>query len=163
MTGITSKSLKELNRKLKNISKQFITRSAHKRQEIYNALFEDGNNMRNYIITSMRNTTRAPWSYRKTKDGKRHHPSMPGSFPAVDTGEGIRSIAADVSMKEGVRLEIGVNTGAPYLKFLEEGTKRTDARPWLEPTVQEFKPGIINKLEKIVPTNVVDFFVQGMK
>lgn len=163
MIGINSESLKELNRKIKGIAKQFITRSVHKRQEFYNALFEEGNNMRNYIITNMRNTVRAPWSYKKTKDGKRHHPSMPGNFPAIDTGEGVRSIAANVSMREGVRLEVGVNTGAPYLKFLEGGTEKTDMRPWLEPTVREFKPGIINKLGNIVPENVVDFFVKGMQ
>ncbi len=163
MIPVNSKSLDKLNRKLKAIFEQY-KKSTRKPKEIQDVLFRKGNEMRNYIITEMRNTERAPWSYRKTKDGKRHHPSMPGNFPAVDTGEGIRSVAFDVSRKGfSTRLEIGNNAGAPYLKYLEEGTDRMDVRPWLEPTVKKHEEGILEELERIVPDNVIGFMVEGTK
>lgn len=164
MIVIRTRNLDELNRKLRNISNQFKKGSLKKTKEIQQLLFSYGNDMRNHIITAMRNTTRAPWSYKRTKSGKRHHPSMPGGFPAVDSGEAIRAIAFDVSTNfKGVKLEFGANSGAPYLKFLEEGTDKMDARPWMEPTVDEFGDKIAGDLEKLVPDNVIGFMVQGTK
>lgn len=169
MIAIQTDSLKELNRKIKNIGHQIIIKSDKPVKEIYNILFESGNNMINYIKTEMRNSAKAPWSYKKTKDGKRHHPSMPGNFPRVDTGEGWRSVAANVKSKwGGLSLEFGVNTGAPYLKFLEGGKEKypdmhAEARPWLEPTVNKFEKDIIKNLGDIFPENITRSFEDGMK
>jgi hypothetical protein len=162
-TSIDSRGLKELSRKAGNIAKQFAN-AVKKPGEINKVLFEGGNKMRNFIITEMRNTKRAPWSYKATKSGKRHYPSLPGHFPAIDTGEGVRSIAFDTNVKpQSVFLQIGVTGGAPYLKKLEEALSERRKRPWLNPTVEKFKPQIMDDLGKIIPDNVNAWMITGTK
>ena len=114
MIPIDTKPIRELNKKIKKIANNF-AKAYKKPKEIDDVLFRNGNEMRNYILLSMRNTQRAPWSYKR--GNKRHHPSLPGQFPAIDRGEGVRSIAFNTSVTgSGNALEIGVNGGAPYLK-----------------------------------------------
>lgn len=161
MIVIQTKNVKELARKMTNMAKEFAL-AVNKPKEINDVLYRAGNNMRNYIITEMRNTERAPWSYRKTKSGKRHHPSMPGHYPAIDTGEGVRSVAFDTSVNaKGVALEIGSNAGAPYLEHLETRKDRSKRRPWLDPTVKHFEKDILNDLEAIVPGNVGEYIIKA--
>lgn len=94
-----------------------------------------GNEMRNYIIRGMRDTPKAPWRYKRGK--KWHYPSLPGNFPAIDSG---RLISQIKYFNNKDSLEVGVMDDVPYGKYLEHGTKRMKARPFLIPTLKEFRP-----------------------
>lgn len=76
------------------------------------------------------------------RGGKIHVSSAPGEPPATDTGQLLAHVRSSVSFDEA---EVGVTLGAPYAKFLEEGTHGTTRstrggwrmapRPFLQPAV----------------------------
>jgi HK97 gp10 family phage protein len=66
------------------------------------------------------------------RGGRTHTASAPGEAPAVDTGFLINSIQSRIiSDTEG---EIAINT--EYGEFLEFGTSRMAARPFVEPAIE---------------------------
>lgn len=99
-------------------------------------MVEGANEIRNDIILGMRNTPKTGKIYGKgykNPKGKpvMHRASSPGWPPAVDTGDLLRSIIVDARWAE---VEVGsIITNPAYPKFLEEGTRNMDARPWLWP------------------------------
>lgn len=106
------------------------------------------NDIRNEIVTKMENTPKAPWSYRRTKSGKRHHPSLPGYPPAKDSGNLVASIVPDDRWPE---VEVGsILTDPPYPEYLEKGTSRMAARPVWEPTLDEMHDRIENDLMEAI-------------
>ena len=95
------------------------------------------------IKRSMQNTGKAHWFYRKP-NGAIHWPSAPGYAPAVDEGRLLNSIVLDV--RKGV-IEIGSQKKgviANYAVFLEEGTDKMLARPFLNP-VKEWMESVIEE------------------
>lgn len=96
--------------------------------------------IRNRIIKSMRRTPKTGRRYRKTKNKNVFHiASSPGYAPAVDTGDLLKSIKMDVRLSE---VEVGSNLSGKngkYPAFLEFGTRKMDARPWLKPAVDDGK------------------------
>jgi HK97 gp10 family phage protein len=105
----------------------------------------------------MQQTQTAPWFYwRGKKPGrKKHYPSAPGEMPAIDSGELISRIVADQRPNE---IEVGVEAGAPYAIFLEEGTPKMKARPFLQPTVDEEWPKIEDNIMKAIEKAAGDAF-----
>lgn len=144
---IDSRELAKLNKKLHKIGKELQKAAADIPDVITQELVIGANLIRNTIIQSMRSTKRAPWTTGKAG----HHPSMPGHPPAVDTGELLRSIMFDARPME---VEIGTFGGAPYGKWLETGTSKMEARPWLEPAVEEHADDIVKRIG-IVGFNLV--------
>lgn len=63
--------------------------------------------------------------------GMGESPSAPGDFPGVDTGALRASIHADKTGENQYTVSDGVEYGA----YLEYGTPRMAARPWLGPSV----------------------------
>jgi hypothetical protein len=62
-------------------------------------------------------------------DRPRHQASAPGEFPATDTGTLVGSI--DFRLKRGRTLMAEVGTDLDYGIWLEFGTQKMEARPWL--------------------------------
>lgn len=111
-------------------------------EALMDELYIGVNEIRNYIIRSMEDTPRDPSkTYWRGKGAGRkdYHPSMPFHPPAVDIGELISRIIADVREDEA---EVGVEAGAPYSVYLEEGTEKMKKRPFLQPAVDEKLPGM---------------------
>jgi HK97 gp10 family phage protein len=116
-------------------------------------LHRDVINMRNHIILSMKRTKRASWFYSRQKGKKKHFPSLPYEYPAVDRGELWKHILINVSKN---KVEVGPGEAyAPYAKFLEGWPQRTrhmEPRPFLRPTWKKFEPtikeNIINTIAK---------------
>lgn len=99
--------------------------------------------IRNDIVRGMRNspaTGKLYFRYYKFKRSKKgeskktavfHRASQAGFPPRPDTGDLIRSIIMDARIAE---VEVGsIITNPAYPKWLEEGTKNMEARPWLFP------------------------------
>jgi hypothetical protein len=84
-----------------------------------------------------RGTPRTGRVYRKAS-GRLHRASAPGEYPASDTGQLVNSIhAVKVS-----GLAVRVGSVANHGKFLELGTSRMAARPWLSREVHKELPNL---------------------
>lgn len=79
--------------------------------------------------------------------------SVPGSAPAPDTGTLMRSITHDVKVFSTFKTVIGrvgsVITNPPYPAYLENGTSRMAARPWLRPSLDQNAVKIGSQFRKV--------------
>ena len=73
-----------------------------------------------------------------------HTSSAPGQSPANWTGELVNSISA---INEGKNSKVIVN--ANYAEFLELGTSKMRARPFILPSIQKVKKDLAQKLKGI--------------
>ncbi len=64
----------------------------------------------------------------------RYPPSLPGDPPTVQTGTLRRSVQVDRSEIEARNPKAAMGTGRRYGFYLEFGTRRVEARPWMRPT-----------------------------
>lgn len=70
-----------------------------------------------------------------TRHGISHQASAPGEPPATDTGVLVNSISGDAELRGGVVLG-AIRATAQYAAWLELGTRRMAARPFLVPAVE---------------------------
>lgn len=90
----------------------------------------------NYIKHSMQlPKTGLPYS---RPGGTVHIASAPGEAPAVDTGTLINSLAIQHD-DFGLSAEIGVFGDPYYAGFLEKGTSRMEARPYIKPAAEHYE------------------------
>lgn len=61
-------------------------------------------------------------------------PSAPGASPALRTGFGRSNVSFDI-LSGGLEGRVGVNRDGRYMAYLELGTRRIAARPWLKPAL----------------------------
>ena len=155
-----SKSLKDLNRKLSRIGKALVKAGADISDDATRQLAIGANEIRNTIIQSMARGKKTGRWYRK-KGGKRHRASAPGEAPAVDTGELMSRIIYDVRELE-MEVEVGAEAGAPYAVYLEEGTDRMGARPWLTPAVERHQEDIVKNVGDAAFDVIQKGFQKGM-
>ncbi len=89
--------------------------------------------------TAKKLMTEAEVDVSKSYGRRKHHPSIPGSAPAVDSGTMRRSVTHDAVKKDGVFIaRVGsVLKEPPYPSYLETGTSDMEARPWLQPAVDQ--------------------------
>jgi len=92
-----------------------------------------------------------------------HHPSMAGSPPAVDTGMLRKSITHDVE-QDGSRVvgRVGSTIGnPPYGAYLEYGTSKMAARPWLQPALKKNSTKIEELIKGSVSGRDVSYGLEG--
>jgi HK97 gp10 family phage protein len=77
-----------------------------------------------------------------------HQASAPGEPPASDTGFLVSNITKTAVEKSGTALSISVESKAPYSKFLEFGTRKMSARPFLQPALEKNRNKIKSKFAK---------------
>lgn len=155
--------MKNLNKELQKISQALINSVDELPEGITRELAIGANDIRNTIITSMRDTPKTGRHYRRGKEGKVHIASSPGNAPAIDYGELVRSITFDVREME---IEVGSAGGAPYVIFLEPDIesslddvyggnfnpfsgslmRKIEPRPSIGPAVAKHKQEIIDKV-----------------
>ncbi len=78
-----------------------------------------------------------------TRGGKPHQRSAPGEPPKTDTGRLVGSIFAEVA-GDGLTGQVG--TDVAHGEFLEFGTQKMAARPWLFPAFDRLKPKIKKRI-----------------
>jgi len=71
-----------------------------------------------------------------------HQASAPGQYPATDTGR----LVSSVRMLPDVGTSYVVGTNVEYGRWLEFGTSRMAARPWLLPSFERAKIGVEREL-----------------
>jgi hypothetical protein len=105
---------------------------------IMDQLVIGANDIRNEMITSMRQSPATGKKYTGGRGGKSHIASSPGNPPRVDSGQLINSIVMDERFFEvevGSRITEGDPPYPTVLEFgNEEGTLK--ARPWAEPAFE---------------------------
>ena len=121
--------------------------------KVYDDIFQEiwwgAQDIRNTILRSMYDTPKTGHSYRRGKkpNVKFHIASSPGHPPAVDSGELAKSITAEARRDA---IEVGAEIGAPYAKFLEEGTPKMKKRPFLKPAKDKHLPEIKASIKRII-------------
>ncbi len=144
----------------KSLRRQLGERKLERCMEV---LTEEAIGARNRIIEGMRNSPPIGRRYfkRLNKRGKPlyHIASGPGYPPRVDTGGLVASIGVDVrdlEVEVGSRISVlarkhGKNLNWRYPAFLETGTKKMAARPWLNPVINGGKgtgEGTIKRIDR---------------
>lgn len=111
------------------------------RKEIVLALDESAASLQKEAKTGIETGKRSGRIYRRA--GESHQASAPGEFPKSWTGYLVQSIFKRVLSSS---LEAQVGTYLDYGKFLEFGTSRMQARPWLRPSFLKVAPAVRDRM-----------------
>ena len=93
---------------------------------------------------------RGPATGAVRRDGSRA--SAPGQFPMSDTGRLANSV--EFNLPTAGRLMGEVGTNVIYGRYLEFGTSRMAARPWLLPSFEKAKLGVEARLKKAIEARI---------
>ena len=123
---------------------------------VNNGVFLTASEMRVYAIKSIRTPSPGKPVKRRSQGGalKNHVAAAPGESPNVDNGKLIESIAVEKSAD----MTYFVGSELKYAKYLEFGTSKMLARPWLQPAIRANRNALIDNIEK-----AVDLAVKGLK
>jgi len=89
---------------------------------------------------------RGPATGAVRSDGSRA--SAPGEYPMSDTGRLANNVVANLPTSGNLSAEVGTNI--QYGRYLEFGTSRMAARPWLLPSFNKAKAGVEGKLKRAI-------------
>jgi hypothetical protein len=132
----SSEAKEDLNKQIKDMQEIFKKRAQTEHTNLSTQIAKSCMQVENTAKRKMTNAaTDSDISY-----GKRgHHPSVPGSAPAVDAGTLRRSVTHDVTSFGGaVEGHVGSTiVDPPYGSYLENGTSKMQPRPWLIPSLDE--------------------------
>ena len=103
-----------------------------------------GNLVRNTAVKSINQGAKSGVTYELYNPRRTHTASSAGQPPATDTGFLVNNIVLDIDT-DG--LGANVESRADYSSFLEFGTSKMAARPFMQPALEENKPKI-NRLAK---------------
>ena len=98
-----------------------------------------GNLVRNTAVTSINQGAKSGVLYNLYNPRRTHRASAAGQPPATDTGFLVNNIALKIDM-DG--FGASVESNASYSSFLEFGTSKMAARPFMQPALEENKPKI---------------------
>ena len=98
-----------------------------------------GNLVRNTAVNSINQGAKSGVVYEKYNPRRTHKASAAGEPPATDTGFLVSNIFLNVDT-DG--LGASVESRADYSSFLEFGTSKMAARPFMQPALEENKPKI---------------------
>ena len=106
-----------------------------------------GNLVRNTAVESINQGAKSGVMYEKYNPRRSHRASAAGEPPATDTGFLVNNIALKVDI-DG--LGASVESRADYSTFLEFGTSKMAARPFMQPAPEENKPKIRRLAKQMV-------------
>jgi HK97 gp10 family phage protein len=109
------------------------------RKQIKNKMNIAGNLVRNTAVQSIMSGGKSGKVYEKYNPRRTHRSSAAGQPPASDTGFLASNIALKIT-EGGMVAE--VESRAKYSIFLEFGTQKMKARPFMFPALEENKPKI---------------------
>ena len=95
--------------------------------------------------------------YKRGKKGKiKHQASAVGEFPKTDNEALVEGITAEFSFS-GLEATVGSRISAPHGYWLEFGTRKMRARPWLSRTIDDNKDFIDRRFEKALSEIAKEF------
>lgn len=97
-----------------------------------------------FAIDGIAGPPKSGTTYEKYNPRRSHTASAPGQYPATDTGRLLGSVRMELP---GTGRMVGrVGTAVEYGPYLEFGTSRMAARPWLLPSFERAKQGVEREL-----------------
>ena len=114
-----------------------------------NGVFLTANDIRKDSIKSIQEQSFGSYVQRSRQGGGTytHIAAKPGSAPNTDTGKLVASIAVEMDWS---KREAFVGSNLPYAAWLEDGTTKMDARPWLEPALRKNRGNLDSNINKAV-------------
>ena len=132
MARVNVKVVRNRASKLKGLSEEVI-------KGVKKAVRVAGTTVRNDAILSIAQGSKSGVVYRKYNPSRVHKASAAGEAPATDTGYLVSNINL-VMDTDG--LGCSVDSRADYSSFLEFGTSKMSARPFLQPALEQNKNSI---------------------
>lgn len=88
-------------------------------------------------VKGMENTRHSSKGVYTHNKSELHYPSLPGEYPAVDSGNMVKKVTFEVETKgDSVIGRVGSTITDPdYPRKLEYGQSNVRARPWLKPSI----------------------------
>ena len=112
------------------------------REAIRRIIASGGQDTMNTAKQSIQSHGSSGRTYEKYKPRRTHTASAEGNPPNSDTGFLVSNIALVFDIDQ---LGVSVESRADYSGFLEFGTSKMQARPYLQPALEENKPKIRRK------------------
>lgn len=106
-------------------------------KDMKEVLLGGGQLIRGEAVRSIQQGSKSGKTYKKYNPTRTHKASAPGEAPASDTG----FLVSNIRVKEQKDVVV-VSSEASYSKFLEFGTSKMLARPFLFPAFEKSKPKI---------------------
>ena len=107
--------------------------------------------IRGEAIKSIQSGSKTGRTYKRYNPTRTHKASAPGEAPASDTGNLVSNIMVQ---EKGDSIEVQSN--AEYSKFLEYGTSKMEARPFLFPAYEMSREKIVQSIFKKVSQTIQD-------
>lgn len=136
----------ELKRKLLSLGRDM-------EKALAQGVFITANDIRTDAVKSIQNPSFGSYVKRSRQGGGTydHIAAAPGSAPNTDTGKLVNSIAVEMNWYES---EAFVGSNLDYAAWLEFGTKKMDARPFLEPAAREHYGNLDKNINKAVMATI---------
>jgi len=136
------KVLSQLNRLQKDMEVPF--------QEIVKG---GGQLIRGEAIKSIQTGSKSGVMYQMYNPRREHRASAPGEAPASDTG----NLVSKIIVKQKSKDITSVESNADYSAYLEYGTSKMEARPFMLPAFEKSKKPIINAVFKRVKNKIEEY------
>tara|TARA_R100000654_G_scaffold16800_4_gene35211 strand:- start:759 stop:1208 length:450 start_codon:yes stop_codon:yes gene_type:complete len=114
---------------LDKVLKSFRTMGKDMKPELRQVIQGGAQLIRGEAVKSIQSGPKSGKIYQRYNPTRTHKASAPGEAPASDTGNLVRNIRVKQKSQDIVTVE----SGAHYSKFLEYGTSKMQARPFLFP------------------------------
>ena len=112
-----------------------------------------GQLIRGEAIKSIQSGGKSGVMYQKYNPRREHRASAPGQAPASDTG----NLVSKIIVKQKTKNVVNVESNADYSAFLEYGTSKMEARPFMLPAFEKSKKPIINAVFKRVKNKIEEY------
>ena len=121
--------------------------SADIRKKMQQVITYGINATRNTAVDNILRGAKSGETYIKYNPRRTHQASASGQFPASDTGFLANNIITNM---QGNGLEGEVISQAEYSQYLEYGTSKMGARPFMQPSLEQNRPKIRARLRKLL-------------
>lgn len=139
----------EIQLDLKKFDKSITEMSLASQKEAKKAIYLVSQKVEGDAKFNIQSGSRSGRVYKRGKSGRTHIASAPGEFPKTDYGALVSSITAEYAFNK-LSSTVGSRLSAPHGHWLEFGTSKTKARPWLQPTIDSNKKYIQDKFDKAI-------------
>ncbi len=96
--------------------------------------------IRGEAVKSIQSGAKSGIVYEKYNPRRTHRASAPGQAPASDTG----NLVSKITVRQDGKDKTNVESNADYSAFLEYGTSKMEARPFMLPAFEKSKKPIVN-------------------
>ena len=141
--------VEELNRNLAKLADRY-------GKSVADALLVSGEMVKSTAVRSIQTQSggQTVTRYRQGGGAYQHTASSPNSPPNTDTGRLASSVAVEVQSED-----VFVGSGVEYAPYLEFGTSKMQARPWLNPALEQNR----RRISKLISDAIKKTTDRGVK